>query len=179
MHKDSIQYEICILAGGMSSRMGRDKSKLRIGRRTMLGIIRGEALKLGAPVRVIRKDLVERCGPLGGVVTALRTTKQDAVLFLACDMPMISKDLLLAVLARFNSCSRAVFVESEGAGFPFALHKELLPIVEQQIADQKFSLQNLAKVLHATCVRPTRSQKTQLVNVNTPEDLPAVKPPAK
>lgn len=171
MVKGGYPYEICILAGGLSSRMGRDKSKLRIGRRTMISIIREEAATLGAPVRVIRKDLVERCGPLGGIVTALKTTRRDVVLFLACDMPMISKDLLLAVIESIGPQSRAVFMESEGAGFPFALGRELLPMVEQQIAARKFSLQNLAETLAAKRIHPAPDQAARLYNINSPEDF--------
>ena len=72
--------------------MGRDKSRLKLGRRTMLGHIRAEAKTLGLPVRVIRRDLVPRCGPLGGIFTALKTTSADGVLFLACDMPFIRSE---------------------------------------------------------------------------------------
>src|SRR5262245_27585451 len=50
--------EICILAGGQSSRMGRDKSGLRLGGKTLLGRIRQTAEQSGFPVRVMRRDLV-------------------------------------------------------------------------------------------------------------------------
>ncbi|MBI3255114.1 MAG: NTP transferase domain-containing protein, partial [Nitrosarchaeum sp.] len=33
---------------------------------------------------------VPRCGPLGGILTGLRSAKTEAVLFLACDMPLIT-----------------------------------------------------------------------------------------
>ena len=55
-----MKCEVFILAGGLSTRMGRDKSKLRLGRRTMLSIIREMAQQLHFPVRVIRRDLVPR-----------------------------------------------------------------------------------------------------------------------
>src|SRR5437867_5654697 len=84
---------ICILAGGLSQRMGRDKSRLRLGSKTLLRLIRIEAGELGLPLRVIRRDLIPRCGPLGGVYTALKTSKAEAELFLACDMPFVSAGL--------------------------------------------------------------------------------------
>src|SRR5688500_2993407 len=74
--------EVCILAGGLSTRMGRAKARLRLGNRTLLGWVRRNAAALGLPVRVIRRDLVRRCGPLGGIYSALKTTKAFAVLFL-------------------------------------------------------------------------------------------------
>src|SRR5690349_6523011 len=93
-----MRLEVCILAGGLSTRMGGDKARLRLGRRTMLSIIRGTASDLGVPVRIIRKDLIARCGPLGGLLTGLKTTRADAVLFLACDMPLISRALLHKII---------------------------------------------------------------------------------
>src|SRR5262249_39630703 len=94
----AISAEICILAGGSSKRMGRDKSRLRVGPTTMLGHIRKAAGATGLPVRIIRRDCIPKCGPLSGIYTALKTTRADAVLFLACDMPLISKDLIQFIL---------------------------------------------------------------------------------
>src|ERR1700733_13460686 len=94
--------EICILAGGLSRRMGKDKARLRLGQRTMLALIRAQARATGLPVRVIRRDAVPRCGPLGGIVAALKTTRVEAVLFLACDMPFVTAELLEWVLKQSN-----------------------------------------------------------------------------
>src|SRR5438874_13784079 len=102
--------------------MGRDKSRLRLGCRTMLERICLEAKTLGLPVRVIRRDLVPRCGPLGGIYTALKTTRADGVLFLACDMPFVRAALLETLLCRADKTRRALFTSVRGvAGFPFAL----------------------------------------------------------
>ncbi|MEO8427284.1 MAG: NTP transferase domain-containing protein, partial [Verrucomicrobiota bacterium] len=90
--------EIAILAGGRSSRMGRDKSRLRLGKRTLLGQVRATAERLRLPVRIIRQDLVPRCGPLGGIYTALKTSRKQVILFLPCDTPFVSLGLLEKVL---------------------------------------------------------------------------------
>src|SRR6187399_1903646 len=120
-------FEICILAGGLSRRMGRNKSRLRLGRRTLLGHIRAEAKKRGFAVRVICRDVVPRCGPLGGIYTALKSTRADAVMFLACDMPFVTAELLLAVHRRSGDGSKDLFVRSETVGFPFVLRSVVLP----------------------------------------------------
>ena len=86
--------EISILAGGSSSRMGRNKASLRLGRRTLLGHVRACARNSGLPHRVIRRDLLPGCGPLGGVYTALATSRAQIIVFLSCDMPFISADLV-------------------------------------------------------------------------------------
>ena len=81
---------VCILAGGLSQRMGRDKSRLRLGSHTLISHIRATLKDSGWPVRVLRRDVVDRCGPLGGIYTALCTTRAEVVIFLACDMPFVS-----------------------------------------------------------------------------------------
>jgi len=163
--------EICILAGGLSRRMGREKSRLRLGRRSMPAQIRAEAKKLGLRVRVIRRDAVPRCGPLGGVYTALKSTRAGSVIFLACDMPFITAILLRAVRRRFGRGNHALFVYSHGkVGFPFVLRRDALATVTKQIEQEKFSLHELAQVLKAKTMRVRPRWLSQLCNVNTPDD---------
>lgn len=173
--QSAFPIEICILAGGQSARMGRDKARLRLGRRTLLGHARATAQSLGLPVRVIRRDLVPRCGPLGGIFTALTTTRAAAVLFLSCDMPFVTPALLRRVI-RANQVKNvkqlAVFAaSSEGAGFPFLIRREALSRVEKQIQRGRFSLQALARGLHAKRLLLARAAAVQLANLNTPAEL--------
>ncbi len=171
--------EVCILAGGQSVRMGRDKARVRLAGRSLLGHARAAARSLGLSVRVIRRDLVPRCGPLGGIFTALTTTRAAAVLFLSCDMPFITPALLLRTIQanRTKSAkSLAVFtVSDEGAGFPFLIQCEALPRVEGQIRRVEFSLQSLARVLHAKRLRLPCVAAVQLTNLNTPAELTAAR----
>jgi molybdopterin-guanine dinucleotide biosynthesis protein A len=165
--------EICILTGGLSSRMGRDKGRLRLSGRTMLARIRATAKSSGLPHRLIRHDLVARCGPLGGLYTGLLTSRADATLFLSCDMPFVSTGLLGMFIRKARRDEPALFVESNGrAGFPLLLFRRVaLPVLEGQLEKKEFSLQRLAQVLRSQIIRPTASQARELFNVNTPEDL--------
>src|SRR3989442_2366376 len=103
-------FEICILAGGLSSRMGRNKSRLRLGGRTLLAHIHATAKTIGLPLRIIRRDLVVHCGPLGGLYSALVTSRADATLFLACDMPFVSAGLLEMLVRKAEHNENALFV---------------------------------------------------------------------
>lgn len=151
--------------------MGRDKARLRAGGRTLLAHVRHTARQMGLPIRVIRRDLVARCGPLGGVLTALKTTRSERVLFLACDMPLVPVALLKKVL-RAGSAHDAVFVTGpDGPGFPFLLRRHCLPSVEALIASRDRSLRSLARHCHA---RLLRARAVYLTNVNTPADLDAL-----
>lgn len=163
--------EICILAGGLSSRMGRDKSKLRLGGKALLSHIRKTAKTLNLPVRIIRRDLVSRCGPIGGIYTALKTTSAEAVLFLACDMPQVSGGLLEKLWQRSRKGCDSVFIwNRDTAGFPFVLNQRALPAIEKLLADRNFSLQYLARKIRAKKFRPSRACQSDLLNVNTPKE---------
>ena len=167
---------VSILAGGLSSRMGREKARLRLGPRTLLGHARDLARQLGLPVRVIRRDLVPRCGPLGGVLTALRTRRTDVDVFLACDMPFVTTALLRKLLSRLRGGCRAAFTDVGGvAGFPFALDSGCLPVVERQIRAKALSLQSFAGKLKAARVSPGTDPAEQTFNVNTPAELRAAR----
>jgi len=160
--------EIVILAGGLSTRMGADKSRVYLQGRSMLSRIRSTASQLHLPIRVVRKDAVPRCGPLGGIMTALLTTRAQAVLFLACDMPLVSTPLLTRLLKASRRGASPVFtVQQKRIGFPLVLPRAGLTCVDAQIARRKFSVQGLAEALKAKTVRVASNRK-ELLNVNTP-----------
>jgi molybdopterin-guanine dinucleotide biosynthesis protein A len=151
--------------------MGRDKSRLPLGKRTMLGEIRAIARATGWPVRVIHRDLVPRCGPLGGIYTGLRRSRASLMVFLACDMPFVTVDLLRLLPRRFRRPAQARFVQSAGAvGFPCLLRRTVAPAVLAQIESGNHSIQALAEALQAETLRLPRSWDRQLQNVNTPKD---------
>ena len=93
--------------------MGRNKAGLRLGNRTLLSHIRSHAEGTGLPVRIIRNDLVPRCGPIGGIYTALATSDAEGILFLSCDMPFISAKLLQRMLSKLKPKTTAIFFQDE------------------------------------------------------------------
>ncbi len=148
--------------------MGRDKAKLRFGRGTMLGHLRRAAEAGGFPVRVIRRDSVPRCGPIGGIYTGLKSTRAEVVLFLACDMPFVSTELIRFLVEEGNRSKKALFVRSEGGvGFPLVMRERHLEAVSEQIRDEEFALHKLAKRIRAGIIQPPRGRSGQLRNVNT------------
>jgi molybdenum cofactor guanylyltransferase len=104
-----------ILAGGASTRMGRDKALLELAGETLLArtlhllersrmqpTIVGdpgkfEGLALGAP---IIPDDTPGLGPLGGIATALRRTRKPWNLIVGCDLPFLTDDWIRYLIAR-------------------------------------------------------------------------------
>lgn len=96
-----IQATGAILAGGKSTRMGTDKTLLRIDQQTLLErsvekmrSIFAEVIIVGCDpskhpipdVRILPDD-APGYGPLGGIQTALRHASFNTVLVTACDLP--------------------------------------------------------------------------------------------
>src|ERR1700733_6553877 len=93
---------VFILAGGKSTRMGRDKAFVEYEGRTLLAralevarsvtpevYIVGKREKFGRFARVV-EDIFPDCGPLAGIHAALRASQTELNLILAVDMPFVS-----------------------------------------------------------------------------------------
>ncbi len=100
-----------MLAGGASSRMGRDKALLPFGNGTLAGYVAatvaaaaGSATLIGDPRKYghlgypVLPDRRPGVGPLGGIESALSYTSADWNLILACDMPAVSVEFLSGLL---------------------------------------------------------------------------------
>ena len=113
----------CVLAGGRSSRMGRDKATIRLpgpeGESTLLertlALLDGlcgavyVSVRQGSPAcacaaeaRLVFDEGPE-IGPLGGILSVLGRAARDgfeAVLFLACDLPFAGREPLVRLLSQ-------------------------------------------------------------------------------
>lgn len=117
-----------ILAGGKSSRMGREKALLPWGHETLIEhliqVIRPAVQKvsvLASPETIplqlgvqVQPDLRPQCGPLGGIYTGLAVSSAHRNLFLACDMPLMRTDFLIWLLEL--SCDSDVTVPNTRSG---------------------------------------------------------------
>ena len=155
-----------ILAGGRASRMGRDKSKLVLGGRTFLERISNAARAVAEEVHVIQEDVQPGAGPLGGILTVCERFKFQKALFLACDMPLVSVELLRDCARESGAC----FVKAEGGppGFPFVLPRGAAPVVRRRVREGQLSLHGVADALKA---RALPADGAQLLNVNSPADF--------
>jgi molybdopterin-guanine dinucleotide biosynthesis protein A len=130
-----------LLAGGASSRMGRDKGLLELGGvplilRTarLLEPFVSDVTIVGSPRRyaalglsAIEDDAYaqgrdkSRCGPLAGIATALAATNARWNLILACDLPYLSAEWIDWLLSRaMRSRGEAVVPQTERGMEPLA-----------------------------------------------------------
>jgi molybdenum cofactor guanylyltransferase len=176
-----------VLTGGRSSRMGRDKALLpiegsvlveRTAQRVRAAV--GSATLIGAPERyghlglTVVADLVEGCGPLGGLYTALKTTHADWNLLVACDMPGLTVEFLRDLLDAARQCGSTCLVPQTESGLhPLCAvyHRRAEGAVATAIERKYFKMHDLLKVLEAQSF-PV-ADAAQLQNVNTPVEWAA------
>ncbi|HLB23621.1 MAG TPA: molybdenum cofactor guanylyltransferase [Dehalococcoidia bacterium] len=115
-------FAAIVLAGGRSTRLGRDKASEMLLDRPLLqhvldrldGIV-GEIVVVRAPGQSLpevraavpvrdAEDDYPGCGPLGGIATGLARIEAGRALAVACDMPLLSVPLLAELLRRSAGC---------------------------------------------------------------------------
>ena len=165
-----LSFEVCVLAGGASRRMGQDKAKMSLAGKRLDAWVMDIGVRAGLPVRLIDRDNRPSCGPLSGIASALSTTRYQAVLFLAVDMPFVTPALLFGLCERWQAGQEGIFLERLGrVGFPFLLLSSVLPQVEKAIAQKRLSLNELSRELKVGKV-PFEDSQTSM-NLNTQDDF--------
>lgn len=185
-------YHLCVnragyvLAGGRSSRMGRDKALLPYhGEVLVQHIAKAVAAAAGSAVLVgdpavygslgypVIPDLYPGEGPLGGIITALSHTNADWNLVTACDMPALSSDFLGVILAAAEQLGEKAVVPVGPGGKPEPLcgvyHRGALATLDRVFARGGRKIMAALDSLPAALLPVSGSDAFQ--NLNTPEDL--------
>jgi len=171
-----------VLTGGRSSRMGRDKALLSIDGSLLVEriaeVVRaaaGNVTLIGAPGRYahlglpVLPDLAPDGGPICGLHTALKATRADWNLVVACDMPGLTAGFLSGLLAAAQQLGCACLAPQTDCGLhPLCAvyHRRSADAVEFAIQHKSFKMHDLLKSL-GTVSWPV-ADASLLENVNTP-----------
>ncbi len=187
--------ELCgiVLAGGKSSRLGQDKTRLIINGQNLLermlslaGIFCPRTYCVGRDIHVqgIRGpwmlDEIPGIGPMGGIITALKTLNSPC-LVLACDLPCLDQATVRLLIdhrnARKNDQCMTTFYQ-EKTGFIEALVSIYEPqCLELLLASRKQGCYKLSRAIpsHRRCHIPYDPDQQHLFfNVNYPHDLDTI-----
>ena len=147
-----------VLAGGKSSRMGRDKALVELAGKPLVlravlklrricadvAIAGGDAsLDMFAPVVV---DIHPGCGPLSGIEAALAHSTHDWNLFLPIDMPLMPSAVLetcfVGVALKTLPALAAIVHTVDGRDQPLCAiyHRALLPFIQEALAAGRYKL---------------------------------------
>jgi molybdopterin-guanine dinucleotide biosynthesis protein A len=163
-----------VLAGGKSTRMGRDKALLYWRGRTLLEHMIDLLSTVADSVHVVGRDpLPDRLpehGPLSGIATALEASETDANLVAAVDLPLLTKDFLKHLRSRIEDSHHAILASKLGSYFPLCLgvRKGLLPDIQMRLSANQLSVRALIENSDAEIV--TWPDPAIFRNINTPEE---------
>ncbi len=182
-------YSGVVLAGGCSSRFGRDKA-LHVYRgkpllQWVLDSLAGAGERLviaerdypdfGVPVR---PDLISGGSSLSGLHAALSYARHDWVALAACDMPFLTPAYWEQLWARRGAAPLVVATNQAGGPEPLAAlyHRALLPLVTQKLGQGDLRMSALASQAGASVVSwrdlAPHVDARLFLNVNTPGQLP-------
>ncbi len=192
-----------ILVGGRSTRMGRDKAFVPFKGSPMverIALTIREALK-GAPIRLVAADheqllrlgptdiadgfvldVVYRRGPAAGLYTALANTENEWTFVAACDLPLISSDLIRHLSEKLDQEWDAVVpIQPDGRPQPLAAFYRARSVRDRlsDLLDRPRPSPSMLEVLERLSVRYIAFEEFEhftgsgsfFTNVNSPEDL--------
>lgn len=178
-----------ILAGGKSSRMGREKSDLMYRGKSFLAIQAEKAAQLGIenvvisgyrgnqqPAFPIIPDAVTERGPLGGLSTCLRTLHTPWALVLSVDAPLVPAEELRKLLAFGRQTGQPVTILQSGQQqFPLiGLYRtNLADAMEEEITLHRGSVFALLRRI-GYAVYTSDADPAFFSNVNDPESYQAL-----
>jgi glutamate dehydrogenase (NADP+)/cyclic pyranopterin phosphate synthase/molybdopterin-guanine dinucleotide biosynthesis protein A len=183
----------CVLIGGQSSRMGHPKHMIQKNGRTwiertveMLDQLTSRVIVAGTgtlpeSVRDCDRlvDVPNVCGPMAGILAALRWTPHASWLVTACDLPLLSLPALKWLLSTRTPGVWATLPQLKGPedGIePLLAHYDFrsrLPL-EHLASEGEFSLSRLATHPKIMTPAPPTSLVTSWQDVNTPAQLKQV-----
>jgi molybdopterin-guanine dinucleotide biosynthesis protein A len=180
-----------VLAGGRSSRMGRDKAALvhpdgrSLARRccdllreagcesVVLSLRHDQEIPAGLEdLEIVRDPAGASHGPIAGIVSGMRLHPGADWLVLACDLPRLDLQTLSHLISSKQPADTFLAYRSESDELPEPLctlyAPAALPILEQAMADdfrcpRKILIRNDCRLLEPVTRRA-------LDNANTPED---------
>ncbi len=180
-----------ILAGGLSTRYGQNKAFLQIGGVPLIERIAEEMKRVFTRVILVTnqkrefeylelpmiEDLIKGLGPIGGIYTGLSSISEQAGFFVACDMPLLHKDLIRYMVEVIDNHSAVVPSVGKWVEPLYALYtRSCLGPIKGLIDEKRYQVRLFYDLVP---VRYVRADEIRLfcppdeafLNINTPEEF--------
>lgn len=177
---------IIILAGGKSSRMGQDKGLMKIKGIEIIKYLIKTTELLTNQITIISNnkeyekfgysvvhDLINDIGPIGGLYTGLKTSKSDINLVLSCDVPLVSVELLEALLKANTSNLNGIVAKHNDKVHPLIglYSKKLLNHIEGLIKSERYSMKGIYQLDCVMVNDLSCFPKKEFLNLNAMNDI--------
>jgi molybdopterin-guanine dinucleotide biosynthesis protein A len=174
-----------VLAGGQSSRMGRDKAQLCLGEHSLLDVIKRTLHQSGIEQVMISSnhvtgalsDKIVGCGPLSAlhsIVNESISSQFSGVLLVPVDMPLLLSAHLTQLHQYGLSHHRVCYYAASHLPVYIPFSTTLKDLINQQMVAQHYALKNLLSKMEVSTLELDKctnqaSELSPFYNVNTPE----------
>jgi molybdenum cofactor guanylyltransferase len=196
-----MQAGAIILAGGKSSRMGKNKALLPIEGVSNIERIKNSLTEIFDDILIVANDVdayqflnlpvvsdkVKDKGPLAGIQAGLLAAKHETNLFIACDMPFISPQIAKQLLKYSEGYDAAVPV-IDGKQHPlFAVYKKcVLPTIDNCLQTNQLRIKHLIERVNVKLINEEHLLNKEIdkleqvfYNMNHPSEYEEAKNMAK
>ncbi len=177
-----------ILAGGKSSRMGKDKAFIFFKNKMLIKYSIDLAQTFCGSILIsansgvysqfgyqVVKDEVMGCGPIGGIYSTLKQSESNWNLVVSCDMPLVSQELVDQLISNTRDYDCIIplydrFIEPLVGLY----HKSCLGKMESLVQQGIYKMNYLIDQLNCNKVDVTgllAKNPDLFLNVNTPGDI--------
>lgn len=178
-----------LLAGGKSSRMGRDKALLTIDGECFIARIARRLRTVAGPPLLVSSharryaflefescaDIYNNAGPLGGIHAAFHRTMEDRLLVVACDVPFLTVQALRCLCDHAREADIVYAATAEVSQPLVGIYaRDVLPALEHFLMSGRRRLHDFLRECDSMALRLDRHvdswDQMQLHNINTPGD---------
>lgn len=181
------EFQIMILAGGKSSRMGTDKGLLFYQDKTFTGHIVDVAKKISKNILIItsnetyRKyaetvaDIYPGMGPAGGIYTGLMNSRCEKNMVLSCDVPFIGLSLLNKLMENSGPEDALICRENDKIHPLTGIYDlKSAPYFLAAIKNRQLKMKSILDSMNTTYLDVSHEFKNQLRNINNMEEFKAL-----
>lgn len=176
-----------ILAGGKSTRMGRDKGFMLWKNKPFVQHSIDALKPLVREILIVSDhteydtlgckripDTIEEAGPLSGLYSGLKESKTELNLILSCDVPLISSVVLEKVVTAYDTGIAAVVCSADDRIMPLVAlyHKNCYQVCKSLLDyGERRMMSLLDKLPNTRYVLLDEKEAKSVKNINSPEDL--------
>ena len=179
-----------ILAGGKSSRMGRDKGQMLFRGKPLIRyalelvkplcdhiLISANDTDYGSYGYPVVPDEIPGAGPLAGLTAALKRSPTRDNIVIPCDTPFLSRDLLSYLLCTVRDQKAVIPVHPDGRIEPLCGYysAEIVPLMEKNLKKGNYKMATLLEEARAFFLKMDETlpfyHPGLFTNLNTPADL--------
>ncbi|MEC3966402.1 molybdenum cofactor guanylyltransferase [Flagellimonas halotolerans] len=179
-----------VLAGGKSTRMGKDKAFLMLDDKPFISHILETVKQCAENVLIISNnqkldslgvtrhaDLIPCVGPIGGIYTGLTHSNTEFNIVVACDTPLLNKETIGILIDGIDDKHDGFIVQHEDVPMPLVgiYRKSSIAYFKEAIDEEKLGLQKLLATLRTKTIDLPKSHSKSVWNINTLEDFRTIK----